>query len=29
MKVLLDGMYDGLDSQLQKMGFEAFSVQKL
>jgi predicted nuclease of predicted toxin-antitoxin system len=29
MKVLLDGMYDGLDSQLQKIGFEAYSVQKL
>lgn len=29
MKVLVDEMYDGMDSKLREFGYEAFSVKKL
>jgi rRNA-processing protein FCF1 len=29
MKVLVDEMYDGMDSKLQEFGYRAFSVKKL
>ncbi len=29
MKVLVDEMYDGMDSRLKEFGYDAFSVKKL
>ena len=29
MKVLVDEMYDGIDSKLKEFGYEAYSVKKL
>lgn len=29
MKVLVDEMYDGIDTKLKEFGYEAFSVKKL
>jgi len=29
MKVLVDEMYDGIDSKLREFGYEAYSVKKL
>ncbi len=29
MKVLVDGMYDGIDIKLKEFGYEAYSVKKL
>ncbi len=29
MKILVDAMYDGIDSKLKEFGYEAYSVKKL